>query len=89
MPNHYAEQEEEIRKEQEEHRKEIMKNEMKNKVGVEIELPERDILKLALIAHEKDITLNDLIHDVVQQGIKDGEHRFEHDKRPQLLNEIE
>jgi len=89
MPNHYAEQEEEIRKEQEEHRKEIMKNEMKNKVGVEIELPERDILKLALIAHEKDITLNDLIHDVVQQGIKDGEHRFEHDKRPQLLNETE
>ena len=87
MPNHYAEQEEEIRKEQEEHRKKIMKNEMKNKVGVEIELPERDILKLALIAHEKDITLNDLIHDVVQQGIKDGEHRFEHDKRPELLNE--
>ena len=89
MPNHYAEQEEEIRKEQEEHRKKIMKNEMKNKVGVEIELPERDILKLALIAHEKDITLNDLIHDVVQQGIKDGEYRFEHDKRPQLLNETE
>ena len=89
MPNHYAEQEEEIRKEQEEHRKKIMKNEMKNKVGVEIELPERDILKLALIAHEKDITLNDLIHDVVQQGIKDGEYRYEHDKRPQLLNETE
>ena len=89
MPNHYAEEEEEIRKEQEEHRKEIMKNEMKNKVGVEIELPERDILKLALIAHEKDITLNDLIHDVVQQGIKDGEYRYEHDKRPQLLNETE
>ena len=87
MPNHYAEQEEEIRKEQEEHRKKIMKNEMKNKVGVEIELPERDILKLALIAHENDITLNDLIHDVVQQGIKDGEYRYEHDKRPQLLNE--
>ena len=89
MPNHYAEQEEEIRKEQEEHRKKIMKNEMKNKVGVEIELPERDILTLALIAHEKDITLNDLIHDVVQQGIKDGEYRHEHDKRPQLLNETE
>ena len=89
MPNHYAEQEEEIRKEQEEHRKKIMKNEMKNKVGVEIELPERDILKLALIAHEKDITLNDLIHDVVQQGIKDGEYRFEHDSRPELLNETE
>ena len=89
MPNHYAEQEEEIRKEQDEHRKKIMKNEMKNKVGVEIELPERDILKLALIAHENDITLNDLIHDVVQQGIKDGEYRYEHDTRPELLNETE
>ena len=66
-----------------------MKNEMKNKVGVEIELPERDILKLALLAHEKNITLNDLIVDVLKQGIKDALYRFDHDKRPQLLNEAE
>ena len=57
----------------------------KNKV--EVELPHKDILKLALLAHEKDVTLNVFINDVLKQGIKDGEHRFEHDKRPELLNE--
>jgi len=65
------------------------KNEKKNKVDVEIELPESDLLKLALLAHEKDITLNDFVNDVLLKGIIDGEYRFEHDKRPQLLNETE
>ena len=89
MPSHYAEEEEKVWQEQREHRKKIMENEMKNKVDVEIELPERDILKLALLAHEKNITLNDIINDVLKQGIEDGEYRFEHDKSPQLLNETE
>ena len=57
--------------------------------SVEIELPQKDILKLALLAHEKDVTLNVIINDVLKQGIKDGEYRFEHDSRPQLLNETE
>ena len=56
---------------------------------VEFELDNKVILKLALLAHEKNITLNDLIVDFLKQGIKDGEYRFEHDKRPQLLNETE
>ena len=64
-------------------------NEMKNRVEVEIDLPEKDLLKLALLAHEKDITLNDFVNDVLIKGIIDGEYRFEHDKRPQLLNETE
>ena len=64
-------------------------NEKKNKVDIEIELPESDLLKLALLAHEKDITLNDFVNDVLIKGIIDGEYRFEHDKRPQLLNETE
>ena len=64
-------------------------NEKKNKVDIEIELPESDLLKLALLAHEKDITLNDFVNDVLLKGIIDGEYRFEHDKRPQLLNETE
>ena len=72
-------------------------NEMKNKtiklehgtVDIGVELPERDILKLALLAHEKDVTLNVIINDVLKQGIKDGEYRFEHGERPQLLNETE
>ena len=78
---------EQIWKENEKHRMEIMKNEMKNKV--EVELPQKDILKLALLAHEKNVTLNTVCIDILKQGIKDGEYRFEHEKRPELLNETE
>ena len=78
---------EQIWKENEKHRMEIMKNEMKNKV--EVELPQKDILKLALLAHEKDVTLNTICIDILKQGIENGEYRFEHDNRPQLLNETE
>jgi len=89
VPNHYAEEEEKIWKDHQKHREKIMKNEKKNKIDVEIELPESELLKLALLAHEKDITLNDFVNDVLLKGIVDGEYRFEHDKRPQLLNETE
>ena len=89
MPSHYAEEEEKIWKDHQKHREKIMKNEKKNKVDIEIELPESDLLKLALLAHEKDITLNDFVNDVLLKGIIDGEYRFEHDSRPQLLNETE
>ena len=57
--------------------------------SVEIELPQKDILKLALLAHEKNVTLNTVCIDILKQGIKDGEYRFEHDSRPELLNETE
>ena len=57
--------------------------------SVEIELPQKDILKLALLAHEKDVTLNTICIDILKQGIKDGEYRYEHDTRPELLNETE
>ena len=60
---------------------------MNKTIEIEFDLPDKDILKLALLAHEKDVTLNVFISDVLKQGIKDGEHRFEHDKRPELLNE--
>ena len=84
MPTHYAEQEEAY------YMKQKQKEEMKETLmGIEIDLPEKDLLKLSLIAHEKNITLNDLIADIMKRGIKDGEYRFEHDKRPQLLNESE
>ena len=89
MPSHYAEEEEKIWKDHQKHREKIMKNEKKNRIDVEIELPESELLKLALLAHEKDITLNDFVNDVLLKGIIDGEYRFEHDKRPQLLNETE
>ena len=70
-------------------------NEMKNKtirlehgtVDIGVELPQKDILKFALLAHEKNVTLNTVCIDILKQGIEDGEHRFEHDSRPELLNE--
>ena len=58
-------------------------------IEIEFDLPDKDVLKLALLAHEKDVTLNAFINDVLKQGIKRGEYRFEHDTRPQLLNETE
>ena len=58
-------------------------------IEVEVDLPDKDVLKLALLAHEKDVTLNAFINDILKQGIKRGEYRFEHDTRPQLLNETE
>ena len=57
--------------------------------SVEIELPQKDILKLALLAHEKNVTLNTVCIDILKQGIEDGKYRFEHDSRPELLNETE
>ena len=62
---------------------------MNKTIEVEFDLSDKDVLKLALLAHEKDVTLNVFINDVLRKGIKDGEYRFEHDTRPQLLNETE
>ena len=45
---------------------------------IEFELDNKTILKLALLAHEKNITLNDLIVDVLKQGIKDGAVSYTH-----------
>jgi len=52
-------------------------------IELEIELPESDLLTLALLAHEKDITLNQLVNNVLRDSLKD----FEHQSKPQLLNE--
>ena len=53
--------------------------------SVEIELPQKDILKLALLAHEKNVTLNTVCIDILKQEIENSEHNT----RPQLLNETE
>ena len=54
---------------------------------VEIELPESDLLTLALFAHEKDITLNQLVNNVLKDSLKDLEYKFEHQTKPQVLKE--
>jgi len=54
---------------------------------VEIELPSDDLLILALAAHERDITLNQLVNNVLRDSLKDLEYKFEHESKPQFLAE--
>jgi hypothetical protein len=60
---------------------------IETKSNIPISLPNKDAIKLAILAHENNVTLNAYCIDILRQGIESGEHRFEHDSRPQLLNE--
>ena len=55
--------------------------------AVDIELSDDDFRGVALQAHERDITFNKMINIILKDGIKQAEYRFEHDNKPQLLNE--
>ena len=57
-------------------------------IAVDIEVKDEDFLKIAHEAHARDITFNKMINIILKTGIKDAEYKFEHDSRPQLLNEI-
>ena len=54
---------------------------------VNVELPDKVILKLALQAHERDITLNKMCGIVLKSSLKDLEYRYEHQSKPQVLKE--
>ena len=54
---------------------------------VTVELPDKIILKLALQAHERDITLNKMCGIVLKSSLKDLDYRFEHQSTPQVLKE--
>ena len=54
---------------------------------VTVELPDEIILKLALQAHERDITLNKMCGIVLKDSLKDLEYRFERQSKPQVLKE--
>ena len=54
---------------------------------VTVELPDKVILKLALQAHERDITLNKMCGIVLKSSLKDLEYRYEHQSEPQVLKE--
>ena len=55
--------------------------------AVDIELPDDDFRMIALQAHERDITFNKMINILLKDGINQAEYRFEHQSKPQLLNE--
>ena len=55
--------------------------------AVNIELRDEDFTMIALEAHERDITFNKMINIILKDGIKQAQYRFEHQSKPQLLNE--
>ena len=54
---------------------------------VTVELPDNVILRLALQAHERDITLNKMCGIALKSSLKDLEYRYEHQTEPQVLKE--
>ena len=54
---------------------------------IEIELSDDVFMKLAMQAHERDVTLNTHIIDVIKDKLKDTEYQFENGTKPQLLTE--
>ncbi len=50
-----------------------------------IELPDKTVLKLALQAHERDITLNKMMNIILKDGLKKTD--YVQQSTPQLLNE--
>ena len=55
--------------------------------AVDIELSDDDFKRVALQAHERDITFNKMVGLILKDGLSNTEYRFEHDNKPQLLNE--
>ena len=55
--------------------------------AIDIELKDEDFVKIAYEAHVRDITFNKMVNIMLKGALKDAQYRFEHDSRPQLLNE--
>ena len=55
--------------------------------AVDIELPDDDFMRIAREAHERDISFNKMVNILLKDGIIQTEYRFEHQSKPQLLNE--
>ena len=55
---------------------------------VDIEITDEDFRRVALHAHERDITINKMVGIILKDGLRSTGHIFEHDNRPQLLNEV-
>ena len=54
---------------------------------VEIEMDKNDLLKLALAAHDRDITLNKMCSHIIADSMDSLDYRFEHQTKPQVLKE--
>ena len=66
----------------------IMKLQPKEKMEtITLDISDDVFMKLAMQAHERDVTLNTHIIDVIKDKLKDTEYQFENGKKPQLLTE--
>ena len=65
----------------------IVLGEAEPEAAVTIELPDKDLLKLALAAHDRNITLNKMCGIVLKDSLKNLEYRYEHQSKPQVLKE--
>ena len=65
---------------------EIGKDETPQRV-VDIEITDDDFRRVALQAHERDITINKMVGLIIKDGLGKVEHRYEHDNKSQLFNE--
>jgi len=55
--------------------------------AVNIELSDDDFRRVAFRAHERDITFNKMVGLILKDGLEKTEYRYEHNNKPQLLNE--
>ena len=66
----------------------IMKSQPEEKMkSIELDISDDVFLKLAMQAHERHVTLNTHIIDVIKDKLKDTEYQFENGDKPQLLTE--
>ena len=54
---------------------------------LEIDISDDLFLKVAKQAHERNITINNMVLSKIKDGLKDAEYRFEHNSKPQFLTE--
>ena len=62
-----------------------IKSEDESESAITLDIPDVTILKLAVKAHEKGITLSKMINLVIDNGIEKTDYKSENS--PQLLNE--
>ena len=55
--------------------------------SIELDISDDVFLKLAMQAHERNVTLNTHIIDVIKDKLKNSEYQFENGTKPQLLTE--
>ena len=66
----------------------IMKSQPKEKMEtITLDISDDVFMKLAMQAHERNVTLNTHIIDVIKDKLKDTEYQFENGDKPQLLTE--